>query len=160
MSFWLAILLRLITVGWLNSLPKEVEEALDQRSKLGILDDKMGTYTQYQAANAMMAAAENPNGNNMAGMGVGISAGMAVGGMFGQALNGVSPAKNKESNLGTGEAKDNELKECPSCHNKISKSMKFCPECGAKQPVAKFCHNCGTKLADNAKFCPECGEKL
>lgn len=140
------------------SLPKEVEEALDQRSKLGILDDKMGTYTQYQAANAMREAANNPNGNNMAGMGVGISAGMAMGGMFGQAMTGMTPAQNKPSNLGTGESED--LKECPNCHNKINKSMKFCPECGSKQPTARFCHNCGTKLAENAKFCPECGEKL
>lgn len=140
------------------SLPKEVEDALDERSKLGILDDKMGTYTQYQAANAMRDAAQNPNGNNMAGMGVGISAGMAVGGMFGQALNGINPAQNKESNLGTGGT--DELKECPECHNKINKSMKFCPECGAKQPLAKFCHNCGYKLTESTKFCPECGEKL
>lgn len=146
------------------SLPKEVEEALDERSKLGILDDKMGTYTQYQAANAMRDAAKNPNGNNMAGMGVGISAGMAMGGMFGQAMTGVQPAQNKPSTLGTGvvaaDAASEAMKECPECHSKIKSSMKFCPECGAKQPVAKFCHNCGTKLADNAKFCPECGEKL
>ena len=143
------------------SLPKEVEDALDERSKLGILDDKMGTYTQYQAANAMRDAAKNPNGNNMAGMGVGLSAGMTMGGMFGQTMMGVQPAQNKESNLGTGGAAASEAtKECPECHSKISKSMKFCPECGAKQPVSKFCPHCGAKLDGTPKFCPECGGKL
>jgi len=141
------------------SLPKEVEEALDERSKLGILDDKMGTYTQYQAANAMRDAANNPNGNNMAGMGVGLSAGVAMGGMFGQAMSGVKPAQDKKSNLSTGKSEE-ETKECPECHAKINKSMKFCPECGAKQPVAKFCPECGSKLEGNPKFCPECGKKL
>lgn len=139
------------------SLPEEVEKALDERSKLGILDDKMGTYTQYQAANAMRDAANNPNGNNMAGLGVGISAGMTMGGIFGGAMNGVEPAKDKPSTLSNG---NDAMKECPECKNMIKASMKFCPECGAKQPVAKFCPNCGTKLGEGAKFCPECGEKL
>ena len=149
--------LKLCTIVIENiSLPKEVETALDERSKLGILDDKMGTYTQYQAANAMRDAAKNPNGNNMAGLGVGLSSGMTVGGMFAQAVNGV---KNKDTGLSQNQENE-ELKECPECHKKIKKSVKFCPECGAKQPQAKFCPNCGAKVSENNKFCPECGEKL
>ena len=46
------------------SLPEEVEKALDERTKLGVMSDKMGTYMQYQAGQAMTEAAKNPNGNN------------------------------------------------------------------------------------------------
>ncbi len=66
------------------SLPEEVETAIDQRTKLGVLGDRMGQYTQLQAADAMKVAAANPGG--AAGAGVGIGAGIAMGGMMGGAL--------------------------------------------------------------------------
>ena len=44
------------------SLPEEVEAAIDQRSKLGVLGDRMAQYTQLQAAEAIKVAAENPGG--------------------------------------------------------------------------------------------------
>ena len=66
------------------SLPEEVEAAIDQRTKLGVLGDRMGQYTQLQAAEAMKVAAANPGG--AAGAGVGIGAGIAMGGAMGQAM--------------------------------------------------------------------------
>jgi membrane protease subunit (stomatin/prohibitin family) len=75
------------------SLPEEVEAAIDQRTKLGVLGDRMGQYTQLQAADAMKVAAANPGG--AAGAGVGIGAGIAMGGLMGGALatgmSGVPP---------------------------------------------------------------------
>ena len=68
------------------SLPEEVEAAIDQRTKLGVLGDRMGQYTQLQAADAMKIAAANPGG--AAGAGIGIGAGIAMGGMMGSALGG------------------------------------------------------------------------
>ena len=41
------------------SLPQEVEKVLDERTSLGILGDKMGTYTQKKAADALGDAARN-----------------------------------------------------------------------------------------------------
>ncbi len=134
------------------SLPQEVEKALDERTKLGVLEDKMGTYAQYKAANAMEEAAKNPNGNNMAGLGVGIGAGANIGAMFGQSLANAQN-KPKEAPAATG------TKKCPKCGADVPSNSKFCPECGEKMPVAKFCSNCGAKLSEGAKFCPECGEK-
>jgi membrane protease subunit (stomatin/prohibitin family) len=58
------------------SLPPEVEKALDERTKMGVLGD-MGKFTQYQAAQAIRDAAQNPGG--IAGMGVGIGAGVQIG---------------------------------------------------------------------------------
>jgi membrane protease subunit (stomatin/prohibitin family) len=67
------------------SLPEEVEAAIDQRSKLGVLGDKMGQYTQMQAAESIKVAAANPGG--IAGAGVGLGAGMAMGQAMGGAFN-------------------------------------------------------------------------
>lgn len=138
------------------SLPPEVEKALDERTQMGIMSDKMGTYTQYQAANAMRDAANNPNGNNMVGMGVGLGAGVGVGGMFAQSLAAAQDTPRQQAQPASQEA----TKKCPECGASIKAGTKFCPECGAKQPVAKFCPECGAKVAEGAKFCPECGTKL
>jgi membrane protease subunit (stomatin/prohibitin family) len=67
------------------SLPEEVEAAIDQRTKLGVLGDRMGQYTQMQAAESIKVAAANPGG--IAGAGVGLGAGMAMGQAMGGALN-------------------------------------------------------------------------
>jgi membrane protease subunit (stomatin/prohibitin family) len=68
------------------SVPPEVEAALDKRTQMGILGD-LGRYTQFQAANAVEAAASNPGG---AGEGVGLGMGMAMGQQMANAL-GRSP---------------------------------------------------------------------
>lgn len=60
------------------SLPSEVEQVLDKRTSMGIIGD-LGAYAQFQAANSMEKAAENPNAGGImgAGLGVGFGAGMA-----------------------------------------------------------------------------------
>ncbi|MGH8880795.1 MAG: SPFH domain-containing protein, partial [Stackebrandtia sp.] len=58
------------------SVPKEVEEAIDKRSQMGIVGD-LNQYTQFQTANAMEAAAKNPSGG--AGEGLGMGMGIAAG---------------------------------------------------------------------------------
>ena len=125
------------------SLPEEVEKALDERTKLGVIEDKMGTYTQYQAANAMRDAAQNQGGGNLAGLGVGLGAGRGIGQLFAESLN----TKNKE-----------ELVTCDKCGAKMKPSAKFCPECGARKGMV--CPECGATITKSAKFCPECGKSL
>ena len=65
------------------SLPPEVEQALDTRTKMGVIGD-LSRYTQFQAAEAMRDAAKNPGG--IAGAGVGFGAGMAIGNQMGTAM--------------------------------------------------------------------------
>lgn len=67
------------------SLPEEVEAAIDQRTKLGVLGGHLGQYAQMQTAESIKVAAANPGG--MAGAGAGIGAGMAMGQMMGQSFN-------------------------------------------------------------------------
>jgi len=72
------------------SLPEEVEAAIDQRSKLGVLGDRMQQYTQLQVADSIPVAAANPGG--IAGVGAGVGAGFAIGGAMGQAFSGMGKA--------------------------------------------------------------------
>lgn len=64
------------------SLPEEVEKILDKRSSMGIVGD-MGAFAQFQAANAMEKAAENPNGGGIMGAGMGAGMGMGMMGQMG-----------------------------------------------------------------------------
>ncbi|MEA5469874.1 SPFH domain-containing protein, partial [Spirulina sp. 06S082] len=66
------------------SLPKEVEEALDKRSSMGILGD-MQQYSQYQAAEAIGNMSQRP-GSNSPGMEAGM--GLAMGQ---QMMNAMQP---------------------------------------------------------------------
>ena len=58
------------------SLPPAVEEALDKRASMGVIGN-LQKYTQFQAANAMEAAANNPGGEAAGGMGLGMGFAMA-----------------------------------------------------------------------------------
>jgi membrane protease subunit (stomatin/prohibitin family) len=59
------------------SLPPAVEAALDKRTSMGLAGD-LGKFTQYSAAEAMTAAAQNPAGGGMAaGLGAGMGLAMA-----------------------------------------------------------------------------------
>src|SRR4051812_48080028 len=67
------------------SLPPEVEQALDERTKMGVIGD-LNRYTQFKTANAIGDAAKNPGG--LAGAGMGMGAGMAMGQHMSQAMGG------------------------------------------------------------------------
>ena len=152
------------------SLPEAVEKALDERTKLGVMEDKMGTFTQYQAAQAMRDAAQNPSGGNFASMGVGLGAGVAMGKNFSEALATENKprqteqvckkcgAKIKAGAKFCSECGSKQVESCPKCGASITEKDKFCPECG--QSLICTCAKCGTELKKNAKFCPECGEKI
>ena len=152
------------------SLPEEVEKALDERTKLGVMEDKMGTFTQYQAAQALRDAAQNPSSGNLAGLGVGLGAGVSMGQTFAGALATENKPREKAltcikcgAKLKAGakfcpECGEKQFLACPQCGATLSANDKFCPECG--QSLKATCPKCGTELRKNAKFCPECGEKI
>ena len=129
------------------SLPEEVEKAMDTRTSMGVMGDKMGTFTQYQTAKAIGDAARNQSGG--AGAGMGIGAGFGLGGVMAKTIaeNAVNVSDKKE-----------ETDTCPKCGASVEKGSKFCPECGQKMNASKTCAKCGAILNANAKFCQECGE--
>ena len=152
------------------SVPEEVEKALDERTRMGVMEDKMGTFTQYQAAQALRDAAKNPSSGNLAGLGVGLGAGVSMGQTFAGALATENKPKEKQNvctkcgaKLRAGakfcpECGEKQFLACPQCGATLTAQDKFCPECG--QSLKATCPKCGTELRKNAKFCPECGEKI
>jgi len=73
------------------SLPPEVEQMLDKRTSMGIVGD-LGKYTQFQAANAIEAAANNPGGGGEMTSGLGLGAGLAMGQQMAANLQGAQAA--------------------------------------------------------------------
>jgi len=71
------------------SLPEDLQAALDERisagMKGGLSADKMGAFTRYQVASAIPLAAQNEGG--LAGLGAGLSSGIAFGQVMAQGLN-------------------------------------------------------------------------
>ena len=132
------------------SFPEAVEKAIDTRSSMGVMNDKMDTFVKYQAAHAMREGVNNPNG--MGGLGVQLGTGAAVGQMMSEALR-PQPAQAQAAPAAG--------KTCVKCGAKLAASAKFCGECGAKQTAASaVCPDCGEKRSPNAKFCGNCGHKF
>jgi membrane protease subunit (stomatin/prohibitin family) len=100
------------------SLPDELTKVMDQR--IGVqMAGNLGSYTQFETAQALGVAAANPGG--AAGAGVGVGAGVAMG----QAMAGSMNA----STAGAAVAE----KLCTSCGKPMGRAAKFCPECGRAQ---------------------------
>ena len=138
------------------SVPEEVEKAIDERSKLGILGDKTDVMMKIAAAEAMKEAAKNEGaGGAFMGAGVGIGAGAGMGTVFADAFrSATTPSEQpKKQEAAT------PSKICANCGHSLPKNAKFCSECGTKVEAKRYCHNCGVQLDADARFCPECGTK-
>ncbi|MBC7909063.1 MAG: SPFH domain-containing protein [Pyrinomonadaceae bacterium] len=142
------------------SLPPEVEAAMDKRTSMGVLGDAQ-RYAQFQAADAMRDAAQNPSGG--AGLGAGLGAGFAVGGAMANAMgSAMNPQQQHQQNTQGGAATGSATVKCPKCGAANAGSPKFCNDCGAKMETAAAtvpCVKCGAELREGAKFCGECGSK-
>ncbi len=103
------------------SLPDELTKVMDQR--IGVqMAGNLGSYTQFETAQALGVAAANPGG--AAGAGVGIGAGVAMG----QAMMGAMSAPAAGA---TGAAAAEKF--CTSCGKPMARAAKFCPNCGVQQ---------------------------
>lgn len=130
------------------SLPPEVEAAMDRRTSMGVIGDA-GRYAQFQAADAMRDAANNPSGG--AGTGAGLGAGFAIGNAMAGAMTNAMNQPQESTPTGA---------KCPKCGAANSAAVKFCNDCGAKMEAGTVpCVKCGSQLQAGAKFCIECGAK-
>ncbi len=127
--------------------PPEVQQAIDDRSRMGVFDD-MNKLMQMKAAMAMEKASEGESGSG-AGMGMGTSLGFMMPAMFAQHLT--SSAED------SGQQKPGQTVSCPDCKKTIPPDAKFCPFCGHQVLVFRQCTNCGKNMAPNARFCSGCG---
>ncbi|MCU0539064.1 MAG: SPFH domain-containing protein [Desulfobacterales bacterium] len=137
-----------LTHLYTNSItpPPEVQQAIDDRSRLGVFKD-MEKLMQMKAAMAMEKAAQGGEGG--AGTGMGTSLGLMLPAMFAQYFSAAKP--------GTAPLPSEPRTPCPECKSEVPADSKFCPQCGHQLVVFEQCARCGKNLAPNAKFCPRCG---
>jgi len=131
---------------FINSItpPPEVQQAIDDKSRLGIFDD-MNKLMQMKAAMAMEKASESEGAST--GMGAGL--GVMLPAMFARYFS-TDEQKTRQDG-------EKEATHCPECSNSIPADSKFCPYCGHQQLVFSQCRKCGKNLTPNANFCPRCG---
>ncbi len=137
--------------------PPEVQQAIDDRSRMGLFND-MNKLMQLKAAMAMEKAAQA----EASGQGMGAGLGLMMPAMFAQYFAGGQPGGQPG---GGGPVPPNgpsagpgSLSPCAECQNPIPIDAKFCPMCGHQQLVFRQCEQCGKNLTPNARFCPRCGK--
>ncbi|HEX3045946.1 MAG TPA: SPFH domain-containing protein [Bacillota bacterium] len=135
------------------SLPEEVEKAMDKRTSMGVIGN-MQQYTQYQTAEAIRDAAQNPGGN--AGTGMGFGAGMAMGQAMMNSMNFNNTPSAAAANQPNPAAAPGIT--CPKCNTLLPAGAKFCSNCGSQPGLT--CPKCNTLLANGAKFCSNCGSPI
>lgn len=131
-----------LTQLYINSItpPPEVQQAMDDQSRLAVLDD-LDRLVRMKAAMAMEKASQS-QGEAATGLGLGL--GMMVPGIFAGAL------KERE----TGNAVST---RCPDCRQEVAPDARFCPHCGHQLVVLNRCSHCGKNLPSHALFCSRCG---
>jgi membrane protease subunit (stomatin/prohibitin family) len=136
-----------LTELYINAItpPPEVQQAIDDRSRMGVFKD-MEKLMQMKAAMAMEKAAGS-EGGAASGMGAGL--GLMLPAMFAHYLSGRKPEPAAPTAGPTA--------SCPECRSSVPDDSKFCPQCGHQLVVFTQCSRCGKNLAPNAKFCPRCG---
>ena len=135
-----------LTNLYINSItpPPEVQQAIDDKSRLGIFDN-MNKLMQMKAAMAMEKASESEGAST--GMGAGL--GVMLPAMFAKYFSTDEKQTRQDG--------EKEVTSCPECSNSIPTDSKFCPYCGHQQLVFSQCGKCGKNLTPNANFCPRCG---
>lgn len=136
-----------LTQIYINAItpPPEVQQAIDDRSRMGVFKD-MEKLMQMKAAMAMEKASASDGG---AGSGMGTGLGLMLPAMFAQYFSGQRPAAQPAVPAPAG--------VCPECQSGIPADSQFCPQCGHHLVVFTQCSRCGKNLAPTSKFCPRCG---
>ena len=129
--------------------PAEVQQAIDDKSRLGVIQD-LDRLVKMKAAMAMEKASES---TGEAGSGMGMGMGVMMPAMFAKMFKPQTAGGGSTNNHG---ATPQEA-ACPDCGHPIPEESRFCPHCGHQVLVFDQCVNCGKNLPPNARFCSKCG---
>lgn len=142
--------------------PEEVQKRIDERSGMGALGD-MRTYTQFQTAQAIRDAANNPgSGGDGVSTGMGVGAGMGMGAAMAGAMRDAfsgDPQSQQGGQQQQQQQPSQATTTCTACKSTIPAGSKFCPECGTNQQSIT-CPKCQTENPAGSKFCTNCGHGL
>jgi membrane protease subunit (stomatin/prohibitin family) len=163
-----------LTGLYINAItpPAEVQQAIDDKSRLGVFDD-LGKLTRMKAAMALEKAAES---QGEAGAGIGMGLGIMMPAMFADALKGRGEPEPTTTCAKCDHPAPRDARFCPSCGHQqlifakcascakdLPPGASFCPKCGkpaSTQPAPKICAHCGAEELPDAVFCNKCGERL
>jgi membrane protease subunit (stomatin/prohibitin family) len=131
---------------YLNAVtpPAEVQQAIDDRSRLGILGKDLKDLMKMKAAMALEKAAE---GEGSAQGGIGMGLGLMIPGLLAGLQTGSETIQIQNANKNF----------CHECGLPIETGARFCPHCGHQILVLRQCGVCGKNLSPKTKFCPACG---
>lgn len=131
---------------FINSItpPQEVQQAIDDKSRLGLFDD-LNQLLKMKAAMALETAAKNPGA---AGAGLGMGMGFMMPALWLEYLKKNNPANTSPTLT------------CPECGQPCTPDGRFCPACGHQLLVVRQCPHCFKNLPAQAKFCSRCGREV
>ena len=124
--------------------PEEVQQAIDDQSRLAVLKDLDGL-VKMKAAMALEKASQTNGG--AAGAGLGLGLGFMMPSLMAEQLK----KDSSDSKV---------VLTCPECQNAIAPDARFCPACGHSLVVFVRCVECGKNLGPQAKFCSRCGHPV
>ena len=143
------------------TLPEEDAEMIKQAQRTAIMrDPTMAAATLAGSqADAMKAAADNPNGAMMGFMGMGMA--QQAGGMNTQNLFAMGQQQKAMEQQQAMQPRQQAAAAAGSwqCTCGATVSGKFCPECETKkpEPVQSGAWKCSCGTMATGRFCPECG---
>ena len=125
--------------------PPEVQQAIDDKSRLGVFDD-LNKLLKMKAAMALEKASES---QGEAGAGLGLGVGLMAPSMLAEAFKSGSDPKSASTSM-----------PCPACEREVPQGSRFCSHCGKTLVVFNHCAKCSANLAPSARFCPYCGHPV
>jgi len=129
--------------------PPEVQQAIDDKSRLGVFDD-LNKLLKMKAAMAVEKISEQ---QGEAGAGVGMGLGIMMPAMFSNLFGGGGAAPAEGTPPGPAPI-------CPDCKGTVGPDSRFCGHCGHQLVVLQQCRHCGKNLPSSAVFCSRCGTKV